>query len=67
MNWSSITAGGIAHLRSSCYQLSGSISFVSKPGILYGDAAYTLFTGFWVAAPIFGQDEIFFNGFEECK
>ena len=67
MNWSSITAGGIVQLRSSCYVLSGSIGFVSAPGILSGISPYTLYTGFWVAAPIAGRDEIFFNGFEECN
>ncbi len=67
MNWDTITAGGIVHMRSSCYQLAGSIDFLS-PGVLYSVSGnYTVFTGFWVAAPIAGQDEIFFDGFEECN
>lgn len=67
LNWSTISAGGTAHMRTSCYILSGYIDFVSAPGILYASGPYTLYTGFWAAAPIFGQDQISFDGFEECK
>ncbi|HET7161176.1 MAG TPA: hypothetical protein VFI32_00690 [Rhodanobacteraceae bacterium] len=68
LNWSSITAGGVAHLHSSCFELSGSIDFIGLPGILSASPNnYVVYTGFWAAAPIFGLDEIFFNGFEDCK
>lgn len=64
----SISASSVSHARSSCYQLSGSISFISPPQILYGtSSSYVLFTGFWVAAPTAEQDQLFFNGFEECN
>lgn len=67
LNWSAITAGGVAHMRTACYILSGYIGFVSAPGILYANGPYTLYTGFWAAAPIYGQDQLFFDGFEECN
>ena len=65
IGWHVITAGGIQRLRNSCYLVSGSIG-QTTPGISYG-GAYTLYAGFWVAAPISGQDQLFFTGFEGCK
>lgn len=70
LSWSSITAGSITHIRSSCYTLSGSIGFQSAPNnssIFNGSAGYVLYSGFWWSLPIAYTDEIFFDGFEECK
>lgn len=70
LNWSSVAGSGRAHMRSSCYILSGSIDFQSAPNnssILTGSGSYVLYSGFWWAAPISDLDEIFFDGFEECK
>lgn len=70
LNWSSITAGSITHMRSSCYILSGSIGFQSAPNnssIFNGQAGYVLYSGFWWSLPIANTDEIFFDGFEECN
>lgn len=72
LNWStvSVNGGGIAHLRSQCFILSGSIDFQSAPNntsIFYGNGGYTLYSGFWWTTPISNLDEIFFDGFEECR
>ncbi|MDE1885840.1 MAG: hypothetical protein KGH92_08030 [Xanthomonadaceae bacterium] len=67
LNWHTIVSGGVVHSANPCYRLSGSIAQVAiTPGVTTA-TGYTLFSGFWTAAPIAGQDEIFFNGFEDCK
>jgi len=47
-----------------CFWLSGSISDPA-PGYS-ANGTYTLYAGFWAAAPGVGVDEVFFYGFEEC-
>ncbi|MGH8041424.1 MAG: hypothetical protein ACREPN_05200 [Rudaea sp.] len=67
VGWHATVAGGVLRARNSCYRLSGSTAQATvTPGITMG-STYTLYSGFWAAAPIAGQDEIFFNGFEDCK
>ena len=62
-----IVSGGVVRARNSCYRLSGTTAqAMVTPGITMG-SSYTLFTGFWPAAPIAGQDQLFFDGFEGCK
>lgn len=62
-----IVSGGVVRARNSCYRLSGTTAqAMVAPGITMG-SSYTLFTGFWPAAPIAGQDQLFFDGFEGCK
>mgnify|MGYP001548569801 FL=1 len=67
LNWHAFTSGGVVRSRNPCYGLSGTIAQATvTPGITLG-STYTLFSGFWSAAPIAGQDQIFFDGFEDCK
>lgn len=66
IKWHAIASGGVVHSRNPCYRLSGSIGQATvTPGITMG-STYTLFSGFWSAAPIANQDQIYFNGFEDC-
>ncbi len=67
LNWHAIVSGGVVRSRNPCYRLSGSIAQATvTPGITFS-TGYTLFSGFWSAAPIANQDQIFFDGFEDCK
>jgi hypothetical protein len=62
-----MASGGVVRARNSCYRLSGTTAQATvTPGIAMG-STYTLFTGFWSAAPIANRDQIFFDGFEDCK
>ena len=66
LTWQTLASGGILHSQDACYQLSGSVAqAVVDPEFSTTDT-YTLFTGFWSAAPTAGQDQLFFNGFEDC-
>lgn len=58
-----ITAGG-ARLHNSCFVLNGTAGQTS-PGYSSG-GVYTVLAGFWSAAPIVNQDQLFFDGFEGC-
>ena len=51
-------------LANGCFRLSVSISDPA-PGYS-ANGTYTLYAGFWAAAPGAGADEVFFYGFEEC-
>ena len=67
IKWHVIASGGIVRARNSCYRLSGTTAQATiTPGITMG-TNYTLFSGFWSAAPIANRDQIFFDGFEDCK
>ncbi len=67
IGWHATVSSGVLRARNSCYRLSGSTAqAIVTPGIIMA-STYTLYSGFWAAAPIAGQDEIFFNGFEDCK
>jgi hypothetical protein len=67
IGWHNISSGAVTRAHSSCYRLSGSIGQATvTPGIVMS-TNYTLFSGFWTAAPIAVQDQIFFDGFEDCK
>ncbi|MGH8746695.1 MAG: hypothetical protein ACREUK_09405 [Burkholderiales bacterium] len=67
IKWHAIASGGVVRSLNPCYRLSGTIAQATvTPGITLG-STYTLFSGFWSAAPIAGQDQIFFDGFEDCK
>jgi hypothetical protein len=58
-----ITSGG-TRLRNSCFVLSGTAGETS-PGYSSG-GVYALLAGFWPAAPVVNQDQLFFDGFEGC-
>ena len=67
LNWHAVVSGGVTRARNSCYRLSGTTGQATvTPGITMG-STYTLFSGFWSAAPIANRDQIFFGGFEDCK
>lgn len=67
LNWHAVASGGVVRARNSCYRLSGTTAQATvTPGITMG-TTYTLFSGFWSAAPIANRDQIFFDGFEDCK
>ncbi|HMM57106.1 MAG TPA: hypothetical protein PKD77_05875 [Rudaea sp.] len=67
INWHVIASGGVVRSRNPCYRLSGTTAQATvTPGITMG-TTYTLFSGFWSAAPIANRDQIFFDGFEDCK
>jgi hypothetical protein len=66
LRWQTIVSGGVMRSHSSCYEISGAIAQpVVTPGISMS-SSYTLFSGFWSAAPIANQDKIFSDGFEDC-
>lgn len=70
LNWHATVSGGVARARNPCFHLSGSVAQPTvTPGVISNPsgAQYMLFSGFWSAAPIAGRDEIFFDGFEDCK
>lgn len=67
LNWHDVASGGVVRARNSCYRLSATTGQATvTPGITMG-STYTLFSGFWSAAPIANRDQIFFDGFEDCK
>ncbi|MBS0570275.1 MAG: hypothetical protein JSS28_06695 [Proteobacteria bacterium] len=70
LGWQTVVSGGTVRSRNPCYRLSGAIAQATvTPGVISNPsgAQYMLFSGFWSAAPTVGQDQIFFNGFEDCK
>lgn len=58
-----MSTGG-SRLHNSCFVVSGTLG-QSAPGSSFG-SGYSISAGFWAAAPISGQDQLFFNGFERC-
>jgi len=67
IDFHTISSGG-SSLRNSCYHLTGTVG-QAAPGYsstTSGTPTYSVYAGFWSAAPATGLDEIFFNGFEEC-
>lgn len=60
-------SAGASTLRNSCFVLSGTIA-QTAPGYSSASAApaYSVYAGFWAAAPAAGLDAIFFTGFEGC-
>ncbi len=58
-----IGSGGSA-LHGNCFHLAGTVA-QAAPGYSSG-STISILAGFWLAAPIAGQDQIFFNGFEGC-
>ena len=58
-----ISSGG-TRLRNSCVVLNGTAGQTS-PGYSSG-GVYALLAGFWTAAPVTSQDQLFFDGFEGC-
>lgn len=50
--------------RNNCFILRGTAG-QAAPGYSSG-GGYSILAGFWSAAPLQGQDEIFFDSFEEC-
>ncbi|HSC09928.1 MAG TPA: hypothetical protein VLC97_03060 [Rhodanobacteraceae bacterium] len=67
IDFHAISAGG-ATVRNSCFGLSGTVG-QAAPGYSSttpGPPTYSVYAGFWSAAPGAGLDEIFFTGFEEC-
>jgi hypothetical protein len=66
LRWQSIASGSVLSAANPCYRLSGTLGQpVVTPGMATADT-YSLFTGFWSAAPISGQDQLFFSSFEDC-
>ena len=51
-------------VHNSCFVLNGTAG-QAAPGYSFG-AGYSVLSGFWVAAPTTGQDQLFFDGFEGC-
>lgn len=68
IDWHLISSGGTTLVggtsRSSCFIVNGSVGQVA-PGYSSG-GLYSLYAGFWTAAPTMRTDEIFFDGFEGC-
>lgn len=67
IDFHTISSGG-SSLRNSCFHLSGTVG-QAAPGYsseTSGGITYSVYAGFWPAAPTTGLDEIFFNGFEGC-
>jgi hypothetical protein len=67
IGWHTVVAGGVLRSRNPCYRLSASIGKPTVSPEITMSANYTLFSGFWTAAPIADQDQIFFDSFEGCK
>jgi len=59
---------GVDALRNSCFGLSGTLGQAAPGYSSYTSSAptYSVYAGFWSAAPATRLDEIFFTGFEEC-
>jgi len=67
IDFHTISAGGNT-LRNNCFSLSGTVG-QAAPGYsttTSGMPTYSVYAGFWSAAPLTGLDEIFFTGFQEC-
>lgn len=67
IDFHTIVPGG-STLRNSCFVLSGSVA-QAAPGYsstTSGAPTYSVYAGFWSAAPTADVDEIFFTGFEVC-
>ena len=62
-----LISSGASEMHNSCFRLSGTIG-QAAPGFSgsISSPSYSVYAGFWVAAPLTGLDEIFFNGFEGC-
>ena len=58
-----IHAGG-RRLHNSCFVLNGAAG-QAGPGYSSG-GFYSVLAGFWSAAPVVQQDQLFFDGFEGC-
>jgi hypothetical protein len=58
-----ISSGG-TRLHNSCFVLNGAAG-QAVPGYSSG-GFYSLLAGFWPAAPVVQQDQLFFDGFEGC-
>jgi hypothetical protein len=58
-----ISSGGGA-LRNACFRVGGTLG-QTAPGYSSGSDV-SIVAGFWLAAPISGQDQLFFNGFQGC-
>ena len=59
-----VITSGRSRLRNSCFVLNGTAGQTS-PGYSSG-GVYAVLAGFWPAAPIVNQDQLFFDGFEGC-
>jgi hypothetical protein len=57
-------SAGANRLHNSCFVVSGTVG-QPVPGSSFG-SGYSISAGFWAAAPIAGQDQLFFDGFERC-
>ena len=59
---------GASIMRNSCFVLSGTVGQVASGYSVTtsGAPTYSVYAGFWSAAPLAGLDEIFFSGFEGC-
>jgi hypothetical protein len=67
IDFHTISAGGGNALRNSCFGLSGTVGQAAPGYSSTSDGStYSIYAGFWSAAPATGLDEIFFTGFEEC-
>ena len=67
IDFHTINAGGNP-LRNSCFGLSGTVGQAAPGYSSYTSSSptYSIYAGFWSAAPATGLDGIFFSGFEEC-
>ena len=57
-------SAGSKSLGNSCFKVSGTLG-QPAPGFSFG-SGYSISSGFWTAAPVAGQDQLFFDGFERC-
>ena len=67
IDFHTFSSGGSA-LRNSCFSLVGTVG-QAAPGYsstTSGAPMYSVYAGFWSAAPAATLDEIFFTGFEGC-
>jgi hypothetical protein len=67
IDFHTFSSGGSA-LRNSCFGLIGTVG-QAAPGYsstTSGAPMYSIYAGFWSAAPAAVLDEIFFTGFEGC-
>jgi len=67
IDFHTISSGG-SSLRNSCFRLTGTVG-QAAPGYsstTSGAPLYSVYAGFWSAAPVATSDEIFFTGFEDC-
>ena len=70
IDWHVISSGGTSlstgnQSQSSCFIVNGTLAQVA-PGYSSG-GIYSVYAGFWAAAPTRNTDEIFFDGFEGCS